>query len=95
MCSSGIAKGRGERKEIKKKHVAGAKRDKLQTLTGTGEDYDTAVHKLKEDLLADEPLIFLISQALTMTQREGERLDDFALRVRKAHRRIDWDTVKT
>ena len=29
-----------------------------------------------------------------MTQREGERIDDFALRMRKAHRRIDWDTVK-
>ena len=27
---------------------------------------------LKEDLLADESLIFLISQALDMTQREGE-----------------------
>ena len=47
-------------------------RDKLKTLTGTGEDYDTAVQKLKEDLLADKPLIFLISQALDMTQREGE-----------------------
>ena len=32
-------------------------RDKLKTFTGTGEDYDTAVQKLKEDLLADEPLI--------------------------------------
>ena len=75
--------------------VAGPEiRDKLKTLTGTGEDYDTAVQKLKEDLLADESLIFLISQALDMTQREGERMDDFALRVRKAHRRIDWDTVK-
>ena len=29
-----------------------------------------------------------------MTQREGEKIDDFAVRVRKAHRRIDWDTVK-
>ena len=48
--------------------VAGPEiRDKLKTLTGTGEDYDTAVQKLKEDLLADEPLIFLISQALDMT----------------------------
>ena len=68
--------------------------DKLKTLTGTGEYYDTAVQKLKEDLLADEPLIFLISQALDMTQREGEKNDDFALRVRKTHRRIDWDTGK-
>ena len=75
--------------------VAGPEiRDKLKTLTGTGENYYTAVQKLKEDLLADEPLIFLISQALDMTQRERERIDDCALRVRKAHRRIDWDTVK-
>ena len=29
-----------------------------------------------------------------MTQRERERIDDFALRVRKAHKRINWDTVK-
>ena len=49
---------------------------------------------MKEDLLADEPLTFLVSQALDSTQREGERLDDFALRVRKAHRRIQWDIVK-
>ena len=49
---------------------------------------------MKEDLLADEPLIFLISQALDMTQREGERIDDFAMRVRKTQSRIDWDTVK-
>ena len=69
-------------------------RDTLKTLTGTGEDYDTAVQKLKEDLLADQPLIFRISQALDMTQREGERIDDFTSRVRKVHRRIDWGTVK-
>ena len=36
-------------------------RNKLKTLTGAGEDYDTAIQNLKEDMLADEPLIFLIS----------------------------------
>ena len=44
--------------------------DNMKTLTGTGVDYDTAVQQLKENLLADEPLIFLISQALDVIQRE-------------------------
>ena len=56
--------------------VAGPEiKDKLKTLTGSGEDYGTAVQKFKEDLLADESLIFLISPALDMTQKEGERID--------------------
>ena len=75
--------------------VAGPEiRDKLKTLTGTEEDYDTAVQKLKEDLLEDEPLTFLISQALDMTPRKGQIIDDLDLRVRKPSRRINWDTVK-
>ena len=72
-------------------------RDKLKTLTGTGEDYDTAVQKLKEDLLADEPLIFLISQAFDMTQREGERIDDFASKSEKGSQknRLGYSEGKT
>ena len=62
-------------------------RDKLKTLMGTGEDYVTAVQKLKEDLLPDQPNNFSFHKHLI--SRERKRIDCFALRVRQDHRRID------
>lgn len=41
-----------------------------ETLADTGTDYETVIKKLKEDLLRDEPLIFLISQAMDMKHNE-------------------------
>ena len=41
--------------------LAGAEiRNKVKQLQDTGNDYDTLINKLKDDLLADEPLIYLI-----------------------------------
>ncbi len=76
--------------------VAGPEvRNKVGTLKGdTGNDYETLIQGLKEDLLRDKLLIFLISQAMDMKQDEHEGIDDFAMRARMKHERINWDTIK-
>ena len=74
--------------------LAGADiRSKVGTLTDTGTDYETLIKKLKEDMLHDEPLVFLISQVMDLKQDEQEGIDDFAMRVRKKHQRMDWNNV--
>ena len=66
--------------------IAGAEvRNKTGTLANTGNDYETLVSKLKEDILRDEALIFLISQAMDLKQDEREGIDDFAIKARKKH----------
>jgi predicted HicB family RNase H-like nuclease len=75
--------------------VAGAEvRNKVGTLSDTGTGYADLVNKLKQDLLRDEPLVFLISQAMDMKQDEREGINDFVMRVRKKHQRINWDAMK-
>ena len=62
--------------------VAGAEiRNKVGTLSDTGTGYADLVNELKQDLLRDEPLVFLISQAMDMKQDEREGIDDFVMRV--------------
>ena len=53
--------------------VAGAEvRNKFGTLGDVGTSYDGLIKELKKDLLRDEPLVFLISQAMDMRQDERE-----------------------
>jgi hypothetical protein len=62
--------------------VAGAEiRNTVGTLSDTGTGYADLVNDLKQDLLRDEPLVFLISQAMDMKQDEREGIDDFVMRV--------------
>ena len=80
--------------EVKKQKtflaLAGADiRSKVGTLADTGVDYESFIEKRKEDLLRDEPLVFLISQVVDLKQDEQEGIDDFAMRARKKHQRID------
>jgi predicted HicB family RNase H-like nuclease len=75
--------------------VAGAEvRNKVGTLSDIGTGYADLVNELKQDLLRDEPLVFLISQAMDMKQDEREGIDDFVMRVRKKHQRINCDAMK-
>jgi predicted HicB family RNase H-like nuclease len=62
-------------------------------LSDTGTGYTDLV-KLKQDLLRDEPLVFLISQAMDMKQDERKGINDFVMRLRKKHQRINWDAMK-
>ena len=85
--------------EVKKRKaflaIGGADiRSKVGTLASTGTEYGTLITKLKEDLLRDEPLVFLISQAMDLKQEEQEGIDDFAMRARKKQQRINWEDVK-
>ena len=87
-----------EQGEVKKRKtflaLAGADiRSKVGTLADTGVNYESLIKKLKEDLLRDEPLVFLISQAVDLKQDEQEGIDDFAMRARKKHQRIDWNNA--
>ena len=87
-----------EQGEVKKRKtflaLAGADiRSKVGTLADTGADYESLIKKLKEDLLRDEPLVFLISQAVDLKQDEQEGIGDFAMRARKKHQRIDWNNA--
>ena len=62
--------------------VAGAEvRNKVGTLSDTGTGYADLVNELKQDLLRDEPLVFLMSQAMDMKQDERKAIDDFVMRV--------------
>ena len=56
-----------------KKAVAGAEvRNKFGTLGDVGTSYDGLIKEFKKDLLRDEPLVFLISQAMDMRQDKRE-----------------------
>ena len=77
-----------EQGEVKKRKtflaLAGADiRSKVGTLADTRADYESLITKLKEDLLRDELLVFLISQAVDLKQDEQEGMDDFAMKTRE------------
>ena len=96
--NSSLLNGQKNKEKSKKRKtflaLAGADiRSKVGTLADTGIDYESLIKKLKEDLLRDEPLVFLISQAVDLKQDEQEGIDDFAMRARKKHQRIDWNNA--
>ena len=69
-------------------------RDKLKTLTGTGDDYDTAVQSWKKTCWQMNHWYFSFHKHLIALKEKEKDLMTFALRVRKVHRRIEWDAVK-